>query len=202
MADSLNVMEPGPVLQRGIGACPSRDGEPLRDERDFEDFYVATFDRLVGQLFLVTGDLHDAEDVVQEALARAAVRWPRLRDYDAPEAWVRRVAMNLASDGFRRARRRLAVAVRLRLQADVDPRPQPLEEPALTDALRALPLAQRKVVVLHYLLDLPVDLVAAELAVPVGTVKSRLARARAALAARLAPETRELRDLGGTSNHG
>jgi RNA polymerase sigma-70 factor, ECF subfamily len=172
----------------------------LRDEGDFEDFYAATFDRLVGQLFLVTGDLHDAEDVVQEALTRAAVRWPRLRDYDAPEAWVRRVAMNLASDGFRRARRRLAVAVRL--QADAGMRPTPPEEPALSDALRALPLTQRKVVVLHYLLDLPVDQVAAELAVPVGTVKSRLARARAALAARLAPETRELPDLGGASNHG
>ena len=172
----------------------------MRDQRDFEDFYAAAFDRLVGQLFLVTGDLHDAEDVVQEALTRAAVRWPRLRDYHSPEAWARRVAMNLASDGFRRARRRLAVTVRLR--PDIDPRSTPVEEPALTDALRALPLTQRKVVVLHYLLDLPVDQVAAELAVPVGTVKSRLARARAALAARLAAETQELRDLGGASNHG
>ena len=158
----------------------------MRDEPNFEDFYAAVFDQLVGQLFLVTGNLQDAEDAVQEALTRAALRWPRLRRYRAPEAWVRRVAMNLASDGFRRFRRRLAVAVRLR--ADLESRQAaPLEVPGLMDALRALPVAQRKVVVLHHLLDLPVEEVAAELGVPVGTVKSRLARARGALAARLAP---------------
>jgi RNA polymerase sigma-70 factor (ECF subfamily) len=158
----------------------------LRDEPDFEDFYAAVFDQLVGQLFLVTGNLQDAEDAVQEALTRAALRWPRLRRYRAPEAWVRRVAMNLASDGFRRFRRRLAVAVRLR--ADLESRQAaPLEVPGLMDALRALPVAQRKVVVLRHLLDLPVEEVAAELGVPVGTVKSRLARARGALAARLTP---------------
>jgi RNA polymerase sigma-70 factor, ECF subfamily len=160
----------------------------LRDEPDFEDFYAAVFDRLVGQLFLITGNLQDAEDAVQEALTRAAQRWPRLRRYRVPEAWVRRVAMNLASDGFRRLRRRLAVAVRL--QADLESREvAALEVPGLMDALRALPVAQRKVVVLHHLLDLPVEEVAAELGVPVGTVKSRLARARGVLAARLAPGT-------------
>ena len=150
----------------------------------FEEFYAAVFGRLVGQLYLVTGDLQDAEDAVQEALTRAAARWTRLSAYQVPEAWVRRVAMNLASDGFRRLRRRLAVAVRLR--ADLESRrAAPPEVPGLMDALRALPVAQRKVVVLHHLLDLPLEQVAAELGVPVGTVKSRLARARSALAVSL-----------------
>jgi RNA polymerase sigma-70 factor, ECF subfamily len=54
----------------------------------FDDFYHVTFGRLVAQVYLVTGDLHEAEDVVQEAMARASVRWERLRDYDLPEAWV------------------------------------------------------------------------------------------------------------------
>jgi RNA polymerase sigma-70 factor, ECF subfamily len=75
---------------------------------DFDSFYAAVFARLVGQLAVVTGDRHEAEDVVQEAMARAASRWPRLRSYEAPEAWVRRVAFNLAVSGHRRARRRLA----------------------------------------------------------------------------------------------
>ena len=175
----------------------------MRDEHDFEDFYAAVFDQLVGQLFLVTGNLQDAEDAVQEALTRAAVRWPRLRRYRVPEAWVRRVAMNLASDGFRRLRRRLVVTVRLR--ADLESRQAaPLEVPGLMEALRALPIAQRKVVVLHHLLDLPVEHVAAELGVPVGTVKSRLARARGTLATRLDPGTAaaELRDQEGAGNHG
>ena len=63
-------------------------------------------------------------------------------------------------------------------------------------------MAQRKAVVLHHLLDLPVDQVAVELGVPVGTVKSRLARARGALATRLAPEAGRLRDQGGGGSHG
>jgi RNA polymerase sigma-70 factor, ECF subfamily len=79
----------------------------------FDDFYQATFGRLVAQVYLVTGDLHEAEDVVQEAMARASVRWQRLRDYDLPEAWVRRVAMNLAADQRRRVRRRLALLARI-----------------------------------------------------------------------------------------
>jgi RNA polymerase sigma-70 factor (ECF subfamily) len=63
------------------------EGASLRDEREFEDFCAAVFDRLVGQLFLVTGNLQDAEDVVQEALTRAAVHRWRLRAYSVPEAW-------------------------------------------------------------------------------------------------------------------
>jgi predicted RNA polymerase sigma factor len=62
----------------------------VRDEQGFEELYAAVFGRLVGQLDLVTGDLQDAEDAVQEALNRAAVRWGRLRAYAVPEAWVRR----------------------------------------------------------------------------------------------------------------
>src|SRR6266536_3537015 len=67
------------------------------NEEDFDGFYAAVFARLVGQLTLVTGNLHEAEEVVQEALARAVPRWARLRAYDVPEAWVRRVALNLAT---------------------------------------------------------------------------------------------------------
>ena len=171
----------------------------MRDEQGFEEFYAAVFGRLVGQLYLVTGDLQDAEDAVQEALTRAAVRWERLRDYAVPEAWVRRVAMNLASDGFRRTRRRLAAAARLRLQPD---HPATLGGLAVIEALQALPLAQRKVVVLHHLLDFPIDRVAAELGVPAGTVKSRLARARAALAAQLAPQQDQLGSPGGAPTRG
>jgi RNA polymerase sigma-70 factor (ECF subfamily) len=76
-----------------VVSCPPPDaakGAPLRDAQSFEEFYAAVFNRLVGQLFLVTGDLQEAEDVVQEALTRAAGRWARLRDYDVPEIWVRR----------------------------------------------------------------------------------------------------------------
>jgi RNA polymerase sigma-70 factor, ECF subfamily len=52
----------------------------------FAAFYAGTYRRLLGQLFAVTGDLAEAENALQEAYARAFVRWPRVRDYDLPEA--------------------------------------------------------------------------------------------------------------------
>jgi RNA polymerase sigma-70 factor, ECF subfamily len=151
---------------------------------EFEELYTSTFGRLVGQLFLVTGDLHEAEEVVQEAFTRAAGRWHRLRDYDQPELWVRRVAINLATDG-RRRRRRLAVLAQLDAEAAAVVPPISVDGLAVAAALATLPRRQRQVVVLHYLLDLPVREVASQLSMPVGTVKSRLARARSALAAQL-----------------
>jgi RNA polymerase sigma-70 factor (ECF subfamily) len=155
----------------------------MRSDHDFEDFYQANYPRLVGQLTVVTGSLEDAEDAVQEAFARASTRWARLRAYDAPEAWVRRVALNLATTGLRHARRQLAALARL---------PTPTAEPprstdrlAIEAGLRRLPLRHRQVLVLHYGADLPVEQVARQLRLPTGTVKSRLARARAALGAYL-----------------
>lgn len=167
-------------------------------EEDFDGFYAAVFARLVGQLALVTGDLHEAEEVVQEALARAVPRWARLRAYDMPEAWVRRVALNLAVSHHRQARRRLSALLRLG--------PPPLVPPvsadslALAEALRALSVPHRQVVVLHHLLGLSVEEVARELTVPVGTVKARLSRGRRALARQLAEPAGEA--PGEVPNHG
>jgi RNA polymerase sigma-70 factor (ECF subfamily) len=164
---------------------------------EFEERYTSAFGRLVGQLFLVTGNLHEAEEVVQEAFTRAAGRWPRLRDYDQPEMWVRRVAINLATDGRRRARRRLAMLAQLDAEAAAVVPPISVDGLAVAAALAGLPRRHRQVVVLHYLLDLPVQEVARQLALPVGTVKSRLARARSALAMQLDVEIDQAR-----SGHG
>jgi RNA polymerase sigma-70 factor, ECF subfamily len=134
-------------------------------------------------VFAVTGNLADAEDAVQEAFARASVRWGRIGGYESPEAWVRRVALNLAFTGLRRARRLLEVLSRApaqQLQA-----PLPADSLGLVEALKALPLPFRQVLALHYLADLPVERVAGELGIAVGTAKSRLARAREALARQL-----------------
>jgi RNA polymerase sigma-70 factor, ECF subfamily len=155
----------------------------VADTEGFEDFYVATVGRLLGQLLPVTGDLHEAEEVVQEAFARASTRWGRLRDYDVPEAWVRRVAMNLAADRSRRRHRQLAALQRTGPPAPVPP--VSVEALALLHALGTLPVRQRQAIVLHYLADLPVEEVAATLGTRAGTVKSWLARGRHTLAARL-----------------
>ena len=82
-------------------------------DEEFSAFYAATYQRLLGQLVLVCGDRAEAEDALQEAFARAAVRWHRLRSYDVPEVWVRRVALNLTRMAARRLRRRTAALLRL-----------------------------------------------------------------------------------------
>jgi RNA polymerase sigma-70 factor (ECF subfamily) len=149
----------------------------------FEEFYTGAVGRLLGQLLLVTGDLHEAEEVVQEAFARASARWAWLRDYDVPEAWVRRVALNLAAERARRLRRQARALLRL------GPPPQvpaaSAEALALLEALRTLPMRQRQAIVLYHLVDLPVEEVSRLIGVRPGTVKSLLARGRRALANRL-----------------
>ena len=152
---------------------------PMGDD-GFAGFYTASYQRLLGQLFAVTGDLAEAENLLQEAYARAFARWAQVRAYDRPEAWVRRVALNLAAMAARRLRRRAAALLRLGPPSAIPELSSELLD--LHKALRALPLGQRQVIVLHHLVGLPVEQVAGELGVPAGTVKSRLARGRGALA--------------------
>jgi RNA polymerase sigma factor (sigma-70 family) len=150
--------------------------------------FEASYHRLVGQLYAVCGDLTEAEEVVAEAFARAVQHQRTFSRLDNPEAWLRTVAVNVSRTRHRRAR---MGAERARAQAS-----QPLledEHLALMAALRRLPLPQREAIALYYLADLPVAEVASCLGVPVGTVKNRLARGRAALAVLLttAPDTSE-----------
>ena len=149
-------------------------------DRSFEEFFAATYGRLVGLLFAFLHDRAQAEDAVQDAFASALLRWPVVRGYHDPEAWVRTVAFRRAIDHHRRTARQRRVLVRLGPSPSLPP--VDAEHLDLVRALGKLPLAQREVLVLHYVAELAVDRVAAELRLPVGTVKSRLARGRAALA--------------------
>ena len=157
-----------------------------RDEADFDAFYGRTSAASVRALHAMTGDLAEAQDVVQEAYARAWQRWSALREYDAPEAWVRTVAWRLAVSRRRRARVGLA-KLRDTGPPETVPPPGP-EHVAVVAALRRLPPAQRRAVVLHHLVGLSVAEVAAETGVPAGTVKARLSRGRSALALLLTDE--------------
>jgi RNA polymerase sigma-70 factor, ECF subfamily len=158
---------------------------------DFEAFFAAAYPRLVRQLFAVVGEVGDAEDVVQEAFARAALRWQRIGAYDDPEGWVRRVALNRARSNLRRSRRALAALARVGPVAEVPA--LSADAVAVAAALRRLRLRHREVLVLHYVVGLSVQEAARQLGVPAGTVKSRLARGRAALARQLGEEEQELR---------
>lgn len=151
------------------------------EEADFvSEIYDASYRRLLRQLTGVTGSVAEAEDVLQEAFVRAIDHADRLRRADNPEAWLRTVAINLHRSRWRRLRRYAKLEPRLAQEAP--PAPDSTERIALLAALRALPDVQREAIALHHLADLPVQEVAATLGVPVGTVKARLSRGRAALA--------------------
>jgi RNA polymerase sigma-70 factor (ECF subfamily) len=152
------------------------------DSGDFDVFFAATAARLQGQLYLLTGDREEARDCVQEAFERAWLRWAEVSALAAPEAWVGTVARRLAVSRWRRARNSATARVRRHHHASTVPGPPSEDHVELVRALQQLPAAQREALVLHHLCDLDVAAVAAETDTNVNTVKSRLARGRAALA--------------------
>jgi RNA polymerase sigma-70 factor, ECF subfamily len=162
----------------------------VQSSDDFHEFYQASYGRTVAMVTAIVGSRHEAEDVAQEAFARALVRWSRLHGYDLPEAWVRKVALRIAIDAGRRHRSRAAAALRLAsLRQEQPPEPgDDLRYTPLGSALLDLPLRERQVVVLHYLADLTVDAIASECGLPVGTVKTRLAAGRRHLEERLSAQ--------------
>jgi RNA polymerase sigma-70 factor, ECF subfamily len=169
----------------------------MREDGDFGDFYAANYGRTVALVTSLLGDRHEAEDVAQEAFARALLRWPRLRRYELPEAWLRRVALRLAIDSRRRARRMSGLARLTAAPAPPGPAGLDTDGTGLGAAILALPLRQREVVVLHYLVDLPVAQVARDLRLPVSTVKTRLASGRRRLERELSGQPVAARDEGG-----
>ena len=143
--------------------------------------YERACPRLVSALTAIGGNRADAEEIAQEAFVTLVEKWSQVRTYDDPEAWLRLVAVRRLVSRFRRrdvARRGLQ-----RLTASARPVVGASEGQRLDveRALGRLPVTQRAVVVLHHGLDLPLAQVADLLDVPIGTVKSRLQRARLAL---------------------
>jgi RNA polymerase sigma-70 factor (ECF subfamily) len=149
----------------------------LTSTREFDVFYRDGYQRLVGQVFILTTDLGAAQDAVQEAFVRAWARWADVAELDVPEAWVRRVAMNIAVSGWRRVNR---VVPSLPIMANVV---FPDEVVEVLELLSQLPEVQRRVLALHHLVGMSIEDVAAEVGAPVGTVKSWLARGRHRLSA-------------------
>ena len=146
-----------------------------------ESLYVRTCPRLIGLLTAMGGSRSDAEEIAQDAYVALLKHWDRVQSYEDPEAWVRTVAIRkLISRHRRYSVQRVGMS---RLVAGYEPATKDLspEGVDLARALSELPLKLRTVVLLHYVLDHSVEQISAQLSLPVGTVKSRLARARARL---------------------
>ncbi len=144
---------------------------------EFDSIFRDSFPTIVRAAWLVVGDWETARELTQDAFVEALKRWKRIRTYDQPGAWVRRVAINKAINAKRRRVTPLAAPVDAPAadQADLD----------LRAALDELTTPQRAAVVLHHLWDLPVDEVATLMDCAPGTVKSHLSRGRARLAVAL-----------------
>ena len=158
-------------------------------KRQFEGFAAEASDTLFRTGYLMTGNLKDAEDLVQETFLRVARRWSRVQSMDHPAAYARRILINLVlRDADRRSRQK----------AELEPQGGGTEAAdqyaaralrAVDDlaefqwALAQLPARQRAVLVLRYWADLPVAEVAGILGCSAGTVKSTASRAAARLGA-------------------
>ncbi len=153
---------------------------------DFEVLYRREYPRMVALAASMCGSREVGAELAQEAMLRAYRDWPKVSVLDKPGAWVRRATVNLAIDSHRR---RATEQRTLTLAAEP---PSGGEGFGVDDRfwvlVRTLPERQRAVVALRYIDDLSLDEIAQVLEVSVGTVKSTLFSARAALAASLGAE--------------
>jgi len=149
---------------------------------DFEAVFPVLLARAVRVAYRILGDVTEGEDAAAEALARALVAWPRVGVLPYREAWVLRVAANVAMDAARKRQRsslRRARAVETTIEADQSD--WVVLDVALRAAIVTLPRRKREVVVLRYLVDLSEADVAAALGISLGAVKQHGHRGLAAL---------------------
>jgi RNA polymerase sigma-70 factor (ECF subfamily) len=148
---------------------------------EFVAFCRREHGRLVAALDLVTGSLPLAEDLAQEALARAFKSWSRIRRLDSPGGYVHRMAINMAMSSFRRRAAERRAQARAGIDHEQTTNPDTAIAIAVRSALDGLRVEQRRVLVLRYFLGFSVDETAELLRMPTGTVKTHTTRGLAAL---------------------
>ncbi len=151
---------------------------------EFGDFFRAEYAGLVRSLYLLTADLPEAEDLAQEAMARAYERWERVKLMDSPGGYVYRSAVNVNRKRLRHlaVRRRRLIALARGAGDD----PQPTEAPVeLAEALASLTTGQREAFLLVEWVGFSAEEAGRILGIAAASVRSRTHRARAALAERL-----------------
>lgn len=164
-------------------------GRDDRRDAEFTAYLAARQARLLRTAYLLTGDRHQAEDVLQTSLAKLYLAWDKVRDRDSVDAYVRRIMVNENNSLWRRAwKRREHSTERL---PEGDPHHDVYDEgagSALWDVVQSLPPKARAVVVLRYYEQLSEAETAEVLGISVGTVKSQCSRALAALRQRVPAE--------------
>ena len=162
----------------------------MRSQRlDFAEFYRRARDECLRTVLVSVGDYDAAQELVDEAFARACASWRKVSRHPAPAAWVVRTALNVNVSRWRRRRREVAVPD-LGAVADLSTAHEAADspvDPTIMAALLRLPVRQRQVVALRLFLDLDTGRTAEVLGVAPSTVKAHLARALTALRDDLVP---------------
>jgi RNA polymerase sigma factor (sigma-70 family) len=180
-ADAPSKPRQGEERHEAARVIPLRRPEP----DTFEAFFQAEYPSLLRAMFLVTGDRHEAEEVVQDAFVRACERWELVQRAENRAGYVYRMALN----GYRTKLRRLARAARKTLRPNEDPDffAAVDDRDAIGRALAMLPRGQREALVLVEWMDLTDDEVGALLGISPITVRVRIHRARTTLRPLLEP---------------
>jgi len=178
------MSEPADISMMSIVPIPSRQSQRLQEE--YGELFAATYPQVVRTVWFVVHDHGVAEEIAQDAFIELYRDWSRLRTYDRPELWVRRVAIRRAQREASRQARRITLERAARSVELIDEIQLPDAE--LIAAIRALPPKQRAIVVLFYLEDRPMDEVAGLVGCSTSTGFVQLHQARKRLAAALAEE--------------
>jgi RNA polymerase sigma-70 factor (sigma-E family) len=185
-------MERPPDEQTGTTAVADRGSARDARDADFAAYLAARQPSLLRTAYLLTGNRHDAEDLVQTASAKLYLSWDKVRNTGSMDGYVRRILVNEHNSLWRRAwKRREHAADDTVLHALDEPHHDDHEDglgAELWDVVQTLPRKARAVVVLRYYEELSEAETAAVLGISVGTVKSQTSRALAALRART-PQT-------------
>lgn len=154
----------------------------------FDDLYRLQYLAVLRVVTAVTGDSEAAAELTQEAFIAAHRKWNAVSQFDRPDLWVRRVAINRALSFRRRAGREARYLGRLAAGRERHVA-LPGTDDELWAAVRRLPRQQATVVALVYVDDMTVEQAADAMDIAVPTAKTHLQRARRTLALRLNEET-------------
>jgi RNA polymerase sigma-70 factor (sigma-E family) len=144
------------------------------EQTEFAEFYESARDDCLRTVLLSVGDRQLAEDLVAEGFTRAWLSWRKVREFQAPRAWVVRAALNAHVSRWRRRRREIALGDH---DVPVPADQSPAISADLLAALRRLPPRQREVITLRLLLDLDTETTARLLGIASGTVGAHLHKA-------------------------
>lgn len=154
-------------------------------DADFAAYMTARQPSLLRTAYLLAGDRHTAEDLVQTAFAKLYLSWDKVQRRELVDAYVRRILVNEHTSLWRRAFKRHEVVSEQLPETHALDRHDEGQSAALWDFVQTLPRKQRAVIVLRYYEDLSEAETADVLGISVGTVKSQSSRALAAMRARV-----------------